>query len=201
MYVAPKRTGKMRHVRIVAGMTAAVVPFSIAVHLLAEGLALGWAAIAPGFWLRHAYLLVPLALALWSFGRTVGLGTGRAEMIRRCALLRARLRAAGAGSTIVAFTLANLTFFGLTQLLEGEPIASGSIATGLIAAALGAVVSALAVFFWGRSLVATALAAAVRRPRLPRRLTLASRRIVEIPRAAEAAFSLFVPNRPPPIAA
>jgi hypothetical protein len=184
--------------RMLAGVTSAVVPFAIGVHLFAEGLALGDGAFAADFWLRHAYLLVPLALALWSFSRTVGLGAGRTEMIRRCAFVRARLRAAGAASTIVAFTVSNLLFFGVTQVLEGVPIAATSIGTGLTAALLGALLSALAIFFWGRSLVATALAAAVRRPRLPARLASTIRRIIAAPRAAAATFSLFVPNRPPP---
>jgi hypothetical protein len=184
--------------RTLAGVTSAVVPFAIAVHLFAEGLALGAGAFAADFWLRHAYLLAPLALALWSFSRTVGLGAGRTEMIRRCAFVRARLRAAGATSTIVAFTASNLLFFGITQVLEGVPIASTSIGTGLTAAVLGALLSALAIFFWGRSLVALALAAAVQRPRLPARLARTIRRIIAAPRAAAATFSLFVPNRPPP---
>jgi hypothetical protein len=184
--------------RTLAGITSAVVPFAIGVHLFAEGLALGTGAFAADFWLRHAYLLAPLALSLWSFSRTVGLGAGRTEMIRRCAFVRARLRRAGAVSTIVAFTVANLLFFAVTQLLEGVPIATTSIGTGLTAAVLGALFSALAIFFWGRSLVATALAAAVRRPRLPARLAPAVRRIIAAPRAAAATFSLFVPNRPPP---
>ena len=184
--------------RALAGTASAVVPFAIGVHLLSEGLALGPSAISSGFWLRHAYLLAPLALAACSFSRTVGLGAGRSEMIRRCALVRARLRQAGAGSSIVAFTVANLAFFAVTQLLEGVPIASTSVGTGLTVAALGALVSALVIFFWGRSLVATALAAAVRRPRAPRRIAHGRRRFVAAPRAAATAFSLFVPNRPPP---
>jgi hypothetical protein len=193
---------QLSFLRTLAGLTSVVVPFAIAVHLFAEGLALGPAgALAPAFWLRHAYMLVPLALALWSFSHTVGLSAGRSETIRCCALVRARMRAAGSGSSIVAFTVTNLAFFGVTQLMEGEPIASGSIATGLIAATLGALVSALVIFFCGRSFVAIALAAAVSRPRLPRRIALAFRRLVATPRAAAAAFSLFIPNRPPPIAA
>jgi hypothetical protein len=189
---------QLSFVRNLAGVTSAVVPFAIAVHLIAEGLALGADAFAPAFWLRHAYLLVPLALSFWSFSRTVGLGAAHAETIRRCALVRAGLRAAGAGSTIVAFTVANLIFFSVTQLLEGVPIASESIGIGLSAAVLGALLSALVIFFWGRSLVATALTAIVLRPRDPGRPALARRRIVDVPRAAAATFSLFVPNRPPP---
>jgi hypothetical protein len=186
--------------RTLAGATSVVVPFAIAVHLGAEALALGVRAVDLDFWLRHAYLLAPLAFALWSFSKTVGLGVPRSEMIRRCALVRAQLRRAGGGSTILAFAVANLGFFALTQLLEGVPIASASIGTGLTAAVVGSLLSALVIYFCGRSLVATALAAAVARPRAPGRPAFARRRVVSIPRAASAAFSLFVPNRPPPCA-
>jgi hypothetical protein len=185
--------------RTLAGATSVVVPFAIVVHLVSEALALGAGSITPGFWLRHGYLLAPLALALWSFSRTVALGAPRKEMIRRCALVRAELRHAGGGSTILAFTAANLAFFGVTQLLEGVPIAAASIGTGVTVAVLGSLLSALVIYFWGRSIVAIALAAAVTRPRNPGRPALARRRIVTVPRAAAAAFSLFVPNRPPPI--
>jgi hypothetical protein len=189
---------QLSFVRTLAGVTSAVVPFAIAVHLLAEGFALGSAALTPDFWLRHAYLLLPLALALWSFSRTVGLGSAHAETIRRCALVRAGLGATGAGSTIVALTVANLIFFAVTQLLEGVPIASESIGIGLTAAVLGALLSALIIFFWGRSLAATALAAVVLRPRHLGGVTFARPGIVDVPRAAAAPFTLFVPNRPPP---
>lgn len=191
---------RLPFLRTLAGAASAVVPFAIGVHLFAEALALGWSASAPEFWLRHAYLLGPLALALWSFSHTVGLGSPRAEMIRRCALVRAGLRAAGAGSTIAAFAAANVAFFGVTQALEGVPIASASLGTGITAAVLGALLSALVVFCFGRSLVATALAAAVSRSRQPARVAFARRLLTAVPRAAAAMFSLFVPNRPPPIA-
>jgi hypothetical protein len=190
---------QLSSLRTLAGATSVVVPFAIGVHLASEALALGAGAIAPGFWLRHAYLLVPLVLAFWSFSRTVGLGTRRAEMIRRCALVRARVRDGGGGSTIAGFTLANLVFFGLTQLLEGVPIASASIGIGLTAAVIGSLLSALVVFFWGRSLVAMALDIVIARPRNRGTVVRAPRRVPVVPRAAAVAFSLFVPNRPPPI--
>lgn len=193
----------MRHqlssLRMLAGATAVVVPFAIAVHLVAEALALGSAAWSPAFWLRHVYLLAPLGLALWSFAETVGLGRTHAEMVRRCALVRARLRAAGGGSTIVAFSAANLALFGITQVLEGVPIASGAAGTGLIAALAGSLLAALVIFFWARSLVAIALAAVCARTRDARPFARPRRRLVAVSRAAAAAFSLFVPNRPPPI--
>ena len=190
---------QLSSLRTLAGATSVVVPFAIGVHLVAEALALGAAAIEPGFWLRHAYLLVPLALAFWSFANTVGLGRRHAEMIRRCALVRARLRDAGGGSTIAAFTVANLAFFGITQLFEGDPIASGATATGLAAAFAGSLLAALVIFFWAHSLVAIVLAIVVARTRDARPFAHPCRRIVAVSRTAASAFSLFVPNRPPPI--
>jgi hypothetical protein len=186
--------------RALAGATALVVPSAIGVHLAAESIALGGDAAHAAFWLRHAYLSVPLALALWSFARTAGLGCGRAEMVRRCALARARLREAGGGSTLAAFALANLAFFALTQTLEGVPIAGPSIGVGIAAAVFGSLLSALVVYGIGRSIVAIALAAVARLARSRRGVAPARVRLVVLPRAAASAFSLFVPNRPPPAA-
>src|SRR5580704_17161418 len=76
-----------------AGLACAVVPFAIAVHLIVEGIAIGAVGALPPFLLRHLYLIAPLAGSLWVFGATVGLGSKRAEIVRRCALLRVRLRA------------------------------------------------------------------------------------------------------------
>ena len=190
---------RLSSLRTLAGATSVVVPFAIGVHLVSEALALGAAAFAPAFWLRHAYLLAPLMLALWSFGRTVGLGRPHAEMVRRCALVRSRLRMAGGGSTIAAFAVANLAFFAVTQALEGVPIAAGSAGTGLIAAAIGSLVAALVIFFWARSFVAIALAAVCARARDARRFARLRVRLIAVSRAAATAFTLFIPNRPPPI--
>jgi hypothetical protein len=190
---------QLSSLRTLAGATSVVVPLAIAVHLGSEALALGSAAFAPAFWLRHVYLLVPLALALWSFSDTVGLGRTHAEMIRRCALVRARLRVAGGGSAIVAFTLANIGFFGITQLLEGVPIAAGSATvTGLVAAVAGSLIAALVIFFWARSFAVIALGAVCARPRNVRTGARPRRRRAAPSRGASFTFSLFVPNRPPP---
>lgn len=188
---------QLSSLRSLAGATSVVVPFAIGVHLVSEALALG--AVTPAFWARHAYLLVPLVLALFSFAKTVGLGRPHAEMIRRCALVRARMRDAGGGSSIAAFAAANFAFFGITQLIEGVPIASAAMGTGLAAAIAGSLIAALVIFFWARSFVAFALAAVVARTRNARAFARPRRRIVAVSRAASAAFSLFVPNRPPPI--
>lgn len=189
---------QLSSLRTLAGATSVVVPFAIAVHLASEALALGGAALLPSFWLRHAYLLVPLGFALWSFSNTVGLGRPHAEMIRRCALVRARLRDAGGGSTIVSFTVANLAFFGVTQVIEGVPIASGAAGAGLAAAVAGSLLAALVIFFWARSLVAIALAAVSVRTRNARPFARPRVRIAIVSRAAASAFTLFIPNRPPP---
>jgi hypothetical protein len=190
---------QLSSLRTLAGATSVVVPFAIAVHLGSEALALGGAALAPAFWLRHVYLLVPLALALWSFSDTVGLGRSRAEMIRRCALVRARLRVAGGGSSVVAFTLANLVFFGVTQALEGVPIAAGpATAAGIIAAVAGSFIAAIVIFFWARSFAVIALGAVCARARNVRRVARPRRRRAAVSRGASFTFSLFVPNRPPP---
>ena len=184
--------------RTLAGATSVVVPAGIGVHLVAEALALGSGGASPEFWLRHVYLLVPLALALWSFGATVGIGRAHAEMIRRCALVRARLRVAGGGSTIAAFIVANLAFFAVTQVLEGVPIASGSAVVGLIAALAGSLLAAAVIFFWARSLAAIALGFVCARMRNARAFARPVRRVVAVSRTASFSFSLFVPNRPPP---
>jgi len=191
---------QLSSLRTLAGATSVVVPCAIGVHLVSEALALGAATFAPAFWLRHVYLLVPLCFALWSFGATVGLGRRRAEMIRRCALVRARLRDAGGGSTVAAFVAANLLFFAITQLIEGVPIASGDAVTGLIAALAGSLLAALVIFCWARSIVGTALAAVCARTRNARTFAHPRRRLAAVSRTAAAAFTLFVPNRPPPAA-
>jgi hypothetical protein len=190
---------QLSSLRTLAGATSVAVPFGIAVHLGSEALALGSAAFAPAFWLRHVYLLVPLALALWSFSTTVGLGRTRAEMIRRCALVRARLRVAGGGSTVVAFTLANLAFFGIAQALEGVPIAAGpATAAGIIAAVAGSFIAALVIYFWARSFAVIALGAVCARVRNLGCGVRPRRRRAAVSRGASFTFSLFVPNRPPP---
>lgn len=189
---------QLSSLRTLAGATSVVVPFAIVVHLASEAFALGAASFMPAFWLRHAYLLVPLALALWSFSGTVGLCRPHAEMIRRCALVRARLRVADGGSTIASFTAANLAFFVITQVIEGVPIASGAAAAGLAAATAGSLLAALVIFFWARSLVAIALAAVTARTRNARMFARPALRRVAISRAAASAFTLFIPNRPPP---
>ena len=108
---------------------------------------------------------------------------------------------AGGGSASPAFTAANLAFFGITQLLEGVPIASSQTGTGtgLTAAVAGSLLAALVIFFWARSLVALALASVVARTRNARPFERPRRCIVAVSRAAASAFSLFVPNRPRPI--
>jgi hypothetical protein len=98
-----------------------------------------------------------------------------------------------------SLALANIAFFGLSQLVEGVPIASGDWCLGLVAAILGSLVSALFVFVFGGSVIYRGtrsdprFAAPKHTDPQPQSEPL---RIA--PRRASAAFSLFVPNRPPP---
>src|SRR5664279_4841900 len=186
-------------VRTVAGLAAAVVPFAILVHLVAEALSLGRDALGAAFLIRHVYLgVVFFAASIW-FGRTVGVGCSAADRRRRCALIRAQLRGGAAGVNVASLALANITFFGLSQLVEGVPVASGDWCIGLGAALLGSLVSALFVFLFGRSLIIAALEAigVLLRQSTMRAKPTAVRYLVA-PRRASSAFSLFVPNRPPP---
>jgi len=181
------------------GLACAVVPFAVAVHLASEAIALGSAADAPSFLMRHLYLTLPLLGSLWAFKHTLGLGAERREMIRRCALARAQLRECGTVANAVTFTLANLGFFAATQLLEDVPIASGSLIVGIGCAVLGALLSALVVFAFGRSLARAALRLVEHVPPsdAPHDITGCVRFAPS--RRASATFTLFVPSRPPPV--
>ena len=186
-------------VRVVAGLAAAVVPFAILVHLVAEALSLGRDALSAAFVIRHLYLcVVLLGTSLW-FGRTVGVGCNEAERRRRCALIRAQLRGAAAGWNFASIALAHIAFFGSSQLVEGVPVASGHWCIGLGAALLGSLVFALFVLLFGRSLIIAALEAI---EILLRQSTARTKPnpvgFLVISRRASSAFSLFVPNRPPP---
>jgi hypothetical protein len=185
--------------RTLAGLAAAIVPAAIVVHLAAEALALGTGALSVEFLTRHLYLGVVLAGAGWWFCATLGLGRNRFEFARRCALARARLRTIGPGYQIAVLVVANAGFFLVTQACEGSPIAAGSLVLGLVAAAIGSLLSALVVFYFGRSVITVALALLAHASRVPRLRVSKARRILRsVPRCAQASFSLFVPNRPPP---
>jgi len=181
-----------------AGLASAVVPFAIAVHLIAEGIAIGAGAALPAFLLRHLYLVAPLAGSLWVFSATLGLGSKRAEIVRRCALLRRRLRASRSIANAGFFVGANLAFFALTQALEGDPIAAGSLPLALIAAVCGAILSAVIFFTWGTAFGRAVLMVVMRAMRPQNRPLQNEHAIVNATRSASVAFSLFIPNRPPP---
>lgn len=181
-----------------ASLACAVVPFAIAVHMLSEGVAIDAARELPAFFLRHAYLLMPLAGSIWFFAWSLGLGRGRAEIVRRYALMRRRLRDCRTTANVAFFIGANLTFFAVTQGLEGVPITAGSLPIACVCAVLGALLSALVFFVWGATLGNAVLAGVFQslRPRPPR--PLARHHFIVATRRASAVFSLFSPNRPPP---
>ena len=183
-----------------AGLAAAVVPFAVLVHLIAEALSLGVNALGPAFVLRHLYLAVLfLATAAWS-GRTLGIGFAAAERRRRCAIIGAQLRNGKHCTSAASLVLANMAFFCLSQIAEGVPIASGDWCLGLIAALIGSALCAMFVSLFGRSLVIAALVAVtVSRIRHSAQTIRTSDNLAAAPRCASTAFSLFIPNRPPPL--
>jgi hypothetical protein len=189
-----------RRLRSFAGLAAAIVPCAIIVHLVAEAAATGRDGLDFAFVVRHGYFgVLFLASAFW-FGSTVGLGRPASERRRRCALLRADLGTAPRPQSLTMLVGANLGFFALTQAFEGVPVASGSFALGLGVALCGSMLSALLVFLFGRSIVAAALDSVIgtspircAADRVARRV-----RVVAAPRDAASAYSLFIPNRPPP---
>jgi hypothetical protein len=189
----------MTRLRGLTGLATAVIPAAILVHLVAEALSLGRTALGIDFIARHVYLALLLAGGALAFSRTVGLGRGRSEVRRRTALLRAALAGPHLGTNLPILAACFLGFFALTQAGEGFPVLSGAIWLGLGAGLLGSVLAAVLVWAFGRSLVVVALDLLVHEPRR-RVAAVSSARPLASPvsRSAADAFTLFVPNRPPP---
>jgi hypothetical protein len=188
----------LRRAAPVAGLAAAVVPFAVLVHVVAELAARGLDTLDAAFVLRHLYLGVVLAASLAWYGRTLGLWATFGERVRRSALVRAKIAHCGPW-TLVALFIANLVAFGLTQALEGTPIAAGSLAIGVIAGVVGSLMSAVGALAFGRT-VARAVASAIGLRHDPRRTARAvarRTRPVFVIHAA-ALLSTCLPNRAPP---
>jgi hypothetical protein len=189
----------LARLRAIGSLAVGAVPAAVFVHLMAEALSLGREALSVAFVTRHIYLGVVLCITGICFGRTVGVGCRVAERRRRCALIQAQLCGGTTGRNVATLSIANLVFFLITQLIEGLPIASGDWCLGLVAALLGSLIAAWFVFFFGRSVVVAALFAMGVLLRgegaTPKRTAIL---LAVAPRRAQAVFSLFVPNRPPP---
>ena len=168
------------------------------VHLVAEASALGNGALTSAFVLRHLYLGVLVLVSLAVFARTAGFGRPRAELRRRVALIGSLLRGRRAPGTIVALVTAELSFFVLTQLGEGIPVLSGDLALGFALGVLGSLLAGLVLATVGRGVAAAAACGLVRRIAPPAPAPTFTLAPAAPPRSAAAAFSLFVPNRPPP---
>ena len=176
-----------------------VVPSAILVHLSADAAALGRGALTIHFLVRHIYLGVLLLATIGTFAAQTGFGHSPRERRRRCALLNAEIHSVLGQSGILVLLATNVGFFALTQAVEGVPIALGSFALGALVGAIGSIAAALLVFFFGRSLIGAALEAIVGDVLHVAVVVRSSRSaLVAIPRAAAVAYSLFVPNRPPP---
>lgn len=189
-----------RRLRIVAGLASAVVPFAVAVHLIAEAAAVGPDGLGFDFVARHLYFVALLSAAAWWFGAIVGVGQPAAERRRRNAILRADLSGKHGLGRLAVLTGSQLAFFALTQAVEGVPIVSGAVALGLGVVLAGSLLCAALVFFFGRSIIVAGLDSVIGTAPRPASTALACRRrAVPAPRHAASAFTLFVPNRPPPI--
>jgi hypothetical protein len=189
-----------RRWRPIAGVSSAVVPAAVLVHLVAEGLSLGRAGLTIDFVLRHVYLAALVVVSLVTFARTVGVGAGRSEIRRRSALLRAQLGGLRRPLGLVVLVAAYLAFFALTQVDEGLPILGGALWLGLAAGTLGSILAAVLVSLFARAFFTVTIAALDWQPRRAARAAAPRlRRADALPRTASTAFSLFVPNRPPPM--
>jgi hypothetical protein len=189
----------LRRARSFAGLAAAIVPFAIIVHLVAEAAATERDGISVGFVLRHAYFAALFAAAVTWFAVTVGAGRSAAERRRRCALVRADLSAMRGPRRFLMLVAA---FFSLTQAVEGNPIGSGALMLGLGIALAGSLLSALLVFVLGNSFVTASLESVIGESPFRRVAVAVARRTRRIAagRHATLAYSLFIPNRPPPTA-
>jgi hypothetical protein len=189
-----------RRFRNVAGLASVVVPFGVAVHLGAEAAAVGHDGLGFGFVVRHGYFVALIIAAAGWFASTVGIGRPESERRRRCAILRSDLSGAHGIRGLLLLAASQLAFFGVTQAAEGVPVASGGVALGLGVALAGSLLSAVLVFFFGRSLIVAGLDAVIGTAPVRLAATAVAHRDSRIatPRRAASAFSLFVPNRPPP---
>lgn len=193
--------GSLRRASSLVGFAAAVVPSAIVVHLVAEALSLGLAHVDVAFVLRHLYLGVLCGASLWAFAKTLGIGRGRAEMRRRGALVRADVLDARRPRNLALLFAVYLGFFALTQIGEGLPLLTGNVGLGLVAGFAGSLLAALLVFVCGRALVATAIEAVCWSVpvAVSDALTPCAYAVDRVGRSAARIFSLFVPNRPPPV--
>ena len=181
-----------------AGLAAAIVPCTIAVHLGAEAAAVWRGGLDAAFVFRHLYLALALVASLYAFAAAAGLDRAGAERRRRCALIRAQFRAGG-WFGLRALLVLNLGTFALTQVLEGVPIAAGALALSLLVAVAGSLAAALVIMSFGRALAVAALDAVIgeaRRHAQPRPIGHAV--AVGAARRVAVRCRLVPPSRPPP---
>jgi len=125
---------------------AILLPFAVLTHLFGELGALGFAHDLPvAFGAQHAYLA--LLLVASTFGasaivRSEGALRGRTAALRLLDALPFAGRGAGFFSLCFALQAA---FFIATQRFEGLPIGGGDVVTGLLAAAVTALLSSFAI--------------------------------------------------------
>jgi hypothetical protein len=137
---------------------ALTAPCGIAAHLLSEFFGLGWHDDADViFSARHGYLALVAVAALASLIAAL-LVLPRGERRERVAALIEALPARGSGPGFIALAfVAQFGFFALTQIGEGCPLCGGDVFTGVLAAAVAALLGALAVTLGKRRIFELAL--------------------------------------------
>jgi hypothetical protein len=182
---------------------AVAAPFGIVAHLVSEFAGLGLRDDADvAFSARHGYLALIAVLAI-AVIVAVARATPRRERRQRVADLIAALPMRGRGVGFVALSFAlQFGFFAITQVGEGCPLCGGDIVTGVLAAAIAALLGALLVTFGQRRFLQFAYALSclldARAGDAPPPLETLTRRLcVRSVRRTPFAFRY----RPPPLAA
>lgn len=188
-----------RRLRAVALLAALMMPLGAAVHIIWEIAGVG---VTADFAARHAYLIGLLVVSIIGLMLLAARTGSRHDRRRALNLLVADLPQRGRGPGFAALVIGlQISFAALTLLLEGSaftPLASvGSFVCAVFAAVLGA----LLLDAGAAPLIA--IAASMRhyivRDRSVRCAVRVARRYLFAPRLPRTrAYTLFVPNRPPP---
>ncbi|MGH7684898.1 MAG: hypothetical protein ACREMT_11175, partial [Vulcanimicrobiaceae bacterium] len=127
---------------------------------------------------------------------------GSAERRRRIALLVSALPGRGRGLRFLgSATLAQLVFFAVTELAEGDPMSHGRALLGVLAAILASVVGALVVAACKMRILRILASINDRLPAPVESRPVPFSRIPVTALAQRLFLSLSVANRPPPLSA
>ncbi len=150
--------GKRRSVLAACVFFAFTTPLGIAAHLISELAALGWHDDADvAFSARHGYLAILAAAALAVFAVALRALPPSARRERVADIIRG-LPFEGRGASFLALSfVVQFAFFAITQIGEGCPLCGGDVVTGVVAAAIAALLGALIITFAKRRVLELAL--------------------------------------------